>query len=72
MKFDSFQNYFVVFGGRDQELAPSTGINFLEVKPVQELSGVWEVAFDPKWGGPEHITFETLQDWAKRPEVGIK
>jgi hypothetical protein len=36
------------------------------------LIGPWEVAFDPKWGGPEHVTFETLEDWSKRPEAGIR
>ena len=27
---------------------------------------------DPKWGGPESVTFETLEDWSKRPEDGIR
>jgi hypothetical protein len=36
------------------------------------LSGPWEVAFDPKWGGPEHVTFATLEDWSRRPEDGIR
>jgi hypothetical protein len=40
-------------------------------KPV-ELSGAWEVSFDPKWGGPAApVTFEQLEDWRKRPEKGI-
>ena len=46
-----------------------------EVAPLPEpiaLTGPWEVAFDPKWGGPEKVTFETLEDWSKRPEAGIK
>ena len=42
------------------------------MKPIQELSGAWEVAFDPKWGGPEKVTFDSLQDWTARPETGIK
>ena len=46
--------------------------NFPELKPMQEISGAWDVAFDPKWGGPEKITFDALQDWSKRPESGIK
>ena len=39
---------------------------------MQDHSGPWEVAFDPKWGGPEKITFSALQDWSARPEPGIK
>jgi hypothetical protein len=38
----------------------------------QEITGPWEVSFDPKWGGPEKVTFETLEDWSKRPEKEIK
>jgi hypothetical protein len=37
-----------------------------------EISGPWEVGFDPKWGGPENVTFDSLADWTSRPEVGIK
>ena len=46
--------------------------NFPELKPLQELTGAWELAFDPKWGGPEKVEFDSLQDWTKRPEEGIK
>jgi len=34
--------------------------------------GPWEVHFDPKWGGPDRVTFDSLDDWSKRPESGIK
>ncbi len=33
-----------------------------------ELAGPWEVAFDPKWGGPAKVTFEKLEDWSRRPK----
>ena len=46
--------------------------NFPELKPIQDLSAAWEVAFDPKWGGPANVTFDTLQDWTTRSEPGIK
>lgn len=36
------------------------------------LTGPWKVAFDPKWGGPESSTFDSLQDWTKRSETGIR
>ena len=46
--------------------------NFPELHKVAELAGPWEVAFDPKWGGPQRVTFDTLQDWSKRQEDGIR
>ncbi len=72
MEFDAFQSFFVVFGGKDKVPASKSEKNFPELKTIQELSGAWEVAFDPKWGGPENIRFDTLQDWTARPEPGIK
>jgi len=39
--------------------------------PVQ-ITGPWEVSFAPGWGAPEKIAFDTLTDWTKRPEAGIK
>ena len=72
MEFDAFQSFFVVFGGKDPAPASTDVKNFPELKPMQEISGAWDVAFDPKWGGPEKITFDALQDWSKRPESGIK
>ena len=38
----------------------------------QEITGPWEVIFAPGWGAPEKIAFDTLTDWTKRPEDGIK
>jgi hypothetical protein len=87
MVFDAFQSFFVVFGGPDERPISKTARNFPEFKMGQELSGAWEVAFDPKWGGPGKpddrgqpagnrtdgkIVFEQLQDWTTRPEAGIK
>ena len=39
---------------------------------AQEISGAWEVAFEPNRGGPAKVRFEQLEDWSKRPEAGIK
>ena len=72
MEFDAFQSFFVVFDGKGKAPASKGEVNFPELKPIQELSGAWEAAFDSKWGGPEKITFDALQDWTARPEPGIK
>lgn len=56
MEFEAFQSFFVVFSGRGQETGvggQGTGDrNFEGLEVAQEISGAWEVAFDPKWGGP--------------------
>lgn len=82
MRFDAFQSFFVVFemvgtDRRDVRLESGNGgsspsLNFPALMPVQELTGSWDITFDPKWGGPAKITFDTLQDWTTRSESGIK
>lgn len=72
MAFEAYQSFFVVFGGEDQGRASDTVSNFPKCEIAKELDGAWEVGFNPKWGGPEHVTFDTLQDWTIRAEPGIK
>lgn len=38
----------------------------------QPIAGPWNVAFDPRWGGPASVTFATLEDWSKRSEDAIR
>ena len=38
----------------------------------QEIAGPWKVNFAPEKGGPGEVAFDTLADWSKRPEDGIK
>ncbi len=71
LKFAPAQSWFVVFRkkvAQPQELNP----NFPELQLVDELTGPWNVRFDPKWGGPEEVKFDELEDWTKRPEAGIR
>ena len=37
-----------------------------------ELSGKWDVHFDPKWGGPDHLEMSELKSWIRFEEPGIK
>lgn len=69
MRFEAAQSFFVVFR---KAWAKSGAPNFPRARELGKLTGPWEVAFDPKWGGPQRVTFDTLQDWSKRPEDGIK
>jgi hypothetical protein len=68
LRFAPGQSYFIVFRRGRRPV----GKNFPELKQAAELAGPWEVAFDPKWGGPGHVTFAALDDWSKRAEDGIR
>jgi hypothetical protein len=46
--------------------------NWNEFKPVQGVEGPWTVRFDPRWGGPGPVRFESLDDWSRRREAGIR
>lgn len=80
MEFEAFQSFFLVFADKGEATAGKAEKNFPELKPLEELSGAWEVAFDPKWGPfdsaqgrrPGAFVFEKLEDWSKRLEDGIK
>ncbi len=72
LHFEPRQSWFVIFRAPPvQDRGPRTG-NFAKLATVRELTGAWTVAFDPKWGGPERVTFEKLEDWTARPEDGIR
>ena len=44
-----------------------------EKLPVEEdLSGKWDLHFDPKWGGPELVQIDTLKSWTRFEDQGIK
>lgn len=71
LQFDKYQSYFIIFDPQIKvRLVP--GKNFAKTEVVSTLNGPWQVAFDPKWGGPASITFDKLTDWTARPEEGIK
>ena len=71
LDFAPQQSWFVVFR---QPGKPGSGAlhNFPEAQPVLTLNRPWQVAFDPKWGGPERAEFVSLSDWTSRPEEGIQ
>lgn len=77
MTFEPHQSSFIVFrsaaaGARPEGKAGRRDANFLTTAETGKLLGPWDVSFDPKWGGPEKITFDELDDWSRRAENGIK
>ncbi len=73
LKFEAYQSFFVIFdkNGKLVSTKKKGTKNFSEMNVNQSIDGAWDVFFDPKWGGPEKVTFEKLEDWTKRPEKGI-
>jgi hypothetical protein len=72
LQFAPRQSWFVVFRKPTTEDRRPMAGNFPKLVALQELTGAWTVAFDPKWGGPAKVAFEKLVDWTTRPEDGIR
>jgi len=77
LRLEPQQSFFIVFReaslpSADTVAVPGAGANIPVPVEIASLEGPWDVAFDPKWGGPEKIPFEALVDWSRRPEAGIK
>ncbi len=72
LQFAPRQSWFVVFRRPTLENHGGKSGNFAKPAVLQALSGPWTVAFDPRWGGPERMTLEKLEDWTLRPEEGIR
>ena len=73
LKFDRFGSYFVVFRKPiATDVAGNAEKNFPKLIQAQTLTGPWDVAFDPVWGGPTNAVFPELLSWTQRPEEGIK
>jgi hypothetical protein len=75
LEFAAGQSFFVVLRHAvETELsAREPRQNFEALRTLSELTGPWEVSFDPQWGGPrESVRFDALTDWAGRPEESIK
>jgi len=71
--FEPYQSFFVIFPHKaSNQPATAGGVNFPAIKPVTTIEGAWEVSFDPKWGGPEKVTFDKLYDWTSSEDRGIK
>jgi hypothetical protein len=50
----------------------SRQIEVATVPPPREITGPWEVLFDPLWGGPASVIFNKLEDWSQRSEDGVR
>ncbi|MBN1489995.1 MAG: hypothetical protein JXA69_08765 [Phycisphaerae bacterium] len=73
LHFEPLQSWFVVFRA-DVGIAVQAEQRPNSVAPqeLRTIGGVWEVRFDPKWGGPDKaVRFETLTDWSRHSDPRI-
>ena len=72
LEFASGQSHFVVFR-KPATKAQATVRNFPATREAANVSGSWQVTFDPKWGGPKQaVTFDTLSDWTAHSDPGVR
>jgi hypothetical protein len=71
---DAFQSFFVVFYRHHETYSNNIAYpeKFSGKQTLFTLEGSWDVAFDTTWGGPGTIVFDSLTDWSKRKEDGIR
>ncbi|TWU38367.1 glycosyl hydrolase [Novipirellula artificiosorum] len=72
LTFAPRQSFFIVFAKTGADLPVASKTNLIRSETLDEVSGPWNVAFNPKWGGPDDVVFDALQDWTERPEPGIR
>lgn len=64
---------FVIFRKPLDSPRPTTpGRNWQEFTPLRELTGPWDIRFQPGRGAPERVTSEKLFDWSRHPDSGVK
>jgi len=56
----------------DEDKQGTAKRNYSDYNTVKNISGDWNVYFDPKWGGPTSVVFPQLMDWTAHADEGIK
>ncbi|HTZ56791.1 MAG TPA: glycosyl hydrolase, partial [Acidobacteriaceae bacterium] len=73
LELPPYGSLFVVFTGDISTSAHgASATNAPRTSPLLTVDGPWTVHFDPKWGGPESVTFSRLESWTARVEEGIR
>ncbi len=73
MEFGPYESFFVIFPRSPKKQSALSGaVNFPKTTPLATLDGPWLLSFDPKWGGPEKVTLDSLSDWSQSENDSIK
>jgi hypothetical protein len=71
LRFDPYGSFFIVFR-KAADAATATGCNFRELITLAEVTGPWHVRFQHNRGAPAEVEFDTLLDWSKHPDPGVR
>lgn len=71
LQLDAFESAFVLFSGQNKWVPKGLGYP-VKRQLIKTITGPWEVTFDPKWGGPASVRFDTLADWSKNGDDAIR
>jgi hypothetical protein len=72
LAFEPCGSWFVVFRAAAAGHPATAPTNAAAFASLGEVSGSWQVSFDPRWGGPGAVEFPALVSWPTRSESGIK
>lgn len=71
LHFEPAQSWFVVF--RDKPTVPQSARNpFPFWKTVQDITGSWNLSFDPDWGKKETVALDELSSWSEHSDPLVK
>ena len=73
LTLEPYGSTLIVFNKEINKEKQGTAVrNYSDYKTVKEITGAWEVNFDPEWGGPASVIFPELRDWTEHADDGIK
>lgn len=72
LNFRPYGSAFVIFRHTSGAVAHGNIFNSRKYKKIAEIKGPWQVSFDRRWGGPDKITFDSLESWTSRAEEGVR
>lgn len=74
LEFVPYESFFIIFNSNKKrgDVINTGKSNFFVFDKLKTIEGAWDVSFNPKFGGPENIKFDELQDWTDHEMRGIK
>jgi hypothetical protein len=71
LEFEPAQSWFVIFRDQPSEQRVS-GNPFSPWKTMQDITGKWNLSFDPDWGTKDTLTLDGLESWSKHSDPLVK